>query len=760
MRRKKQVNVSKYLPVFIILLSLTIILGSTFAYFTDKIESDSSLNFSKVELSDESNVGINGTIMDVMPGQVLVDTPITFSKSIDSEDIYVRAKLSFSIPDEWKEDVLMQQYLDGIRRSNMFDIETQVQNGAVWSKKQGNYFYLLDNGNVNNLKRVDDIFTYKLSDAIVVPRDLEALEDNYQYMKSINFHIAIQAVQASSVSGLLSDATELFNSVFPESEDEKLVTHTITYMANDKLGVSTTLTYSEGDRINELLSPEIDDGSNADVMQVFEGWYTDYACTTRFEVGNIIEESYVLYPKIISVTNPKYFKFNGSVLTSYVGEMEEVYIPNSYSIASVDTQTSSFQSLWQIDEAIMYDAITLPITLTDTESNSITLEDRNDFYNYMGELESMSYPLSYQIQVPTYTYGNDFMVTELGEGAFSENNPNQREVQITSVSIPYGITKIGKEAFEYCYKLTSIELPDSVTTIGHSAFMCSEISSIDLGNSVTKIESYAFYGCGKLTSIHFPKALSQIGDKVFNICDNLTEITIDAGNEKYYCENNCLIERETKTLVYGCYNSTIPNDIKIIGEDAFANRRTLTKMVIPEGVEEIGSSAFYCTNLMSVEFPSTLKKIGSNAFLSTKVQELVFGENIETIGSHAFRTCKNLKKVTFLNNNLSIIDLFMGSSVLDTIVIKGGTLVVNENDAFTSSISITTLYLDNASICETLVDASSSGGLLTNATTIYLNKEITTIGSYIIGNYTKDETNLYNENGEVDVNGIYFKYAM
>ena len=42
----------------------------------------SDLTFSKVELSSETTVGIDGKLRDVIPGTKLVDGAVSFSKSI------------------------------------------------------------------------------------------------------------------------------------------------------------------------------------------------------------------------------------------------------------------------------------------------------------------------------------------------------------------------------------------------------------------------------------------------------------------------------------------------------------------------------------------------------------------------------------------------------------------------------------------------------------------------------------------------------
>ena len=222
---KSKVSTIKYLPVLLILLSITIMVGSTFAYFTDRKDTSSDLTFSKVELSSDTTLGIDGVLFDVIPGSRIVDGAVAFSKAIDSEAIYVRAKISFTLPEEYEDDEGMLSIIDALRSATDFNIISTEQNGAVWSEKQGNYFYLMEatsEGTPTNLKRVDTIDTYTLSNEMVIPRSLEQLEDNAQYMKSINFHIAFEAIQADNISNELEATKETFNAVFPEEEIEEI----------------------------------------------------------------------------------------------------------------------------------------------------------------------------------------------------------------------------------------------------------------------------------------------------------------------------------------------------------------------------------------------------------------------------------------------------------------------------------------------------------------------------------------------------------
>ena len=96
-------------------------------------------------------------------------------------------------------------------------------------------------------------------------------------------------------------------------------------------------------------------------------------------------------------------------------------------------------------------------------------------------------------------------------------------------------------------------------------------------------------------------------------------ITVEEGNRAFYVQNNCLIERATKTLVVAGENAVIPDDgsVEIINDCAFNGNRTLTQeFVIPEGVKVIGEMAFKDTNIEKFFLPASVEEIAPKAFLS------------------------------------------------------------------------------------------------------------------------------------------------
>ena len=73
-----------------------------------------------------------------------------------------------------------------------------------------------------------------------------------------------------------------------------------------------------------------------------------------------------------------------------------------------------------------------------------------------------------------------------------------------------------------------------------------------------------------------------------------------------------------------------------------------TEVVIPEGVTEIGESAFQCSHIPSVRFPSTLKKIGKQAFKYTWLTKIMLPDGLETIGDEALDCWWSIEKAIII----------------------------------------------------------------------------------------------------------------
>ena len=213
------------------------------------------------------------------------------------------------------------------------------------------------------------------------------------------------------------------------------------------------------------------------------------------------------------------------------------------------------------------------------------------------------------------------------------NELTWEELLTASNGIKYGYdvsaiseTMIGEAAFKFCDGLTSFTFPDTMLVIGDYSFCGTRLVNVNIPDNVTTIGTYAFDGW-YTESVTIGKNVETIGEWAFT-GDYLETISVHSENSKYYSVNNCLIEKATKTLRFGCSNSVIPADGSVtnIGNGAFYSRQNLTSITIPDTIISIGDMAFaYCSNLTSV----------------------VIGKNVETFGTELFYECVNLTSIRF-----------------------------------------------------------------------------------------------------------------
>lgn len=126
-----------------------------------------------------------------------------------------------------------------------------------------------------------------------------------------------------------------------------------------------------------------------------------------------------------------------------------------------------------------------------------------------------------------------------------------------------------------------------------------------------------------------------------------------------------------------------------IGNNAFENREDLTgKLIIPEGIAEIGNHSFSrCEHLTDVAFPDSLTAIGDYAFLECYdmeyIDSLVIPDNVVSIGIHAFKDIGFIDCTIELGNSLETIgaSAFENAWIGEDLVIPDSVKTIGE-DAF------------------------------------------------------------------------------
>ena len=135
--------------------------------------------------------------------------------------------------------------------------------------------------------------------------------------------------------------------------------------------------------------------------------------------------------------------------------------------------------------------------------------------------------------------------------------------------------------------------------------------------------------------------VSSILNDAFRSCYSLTNIVIPAGvpNIGYSVFQNC----------YSLTSITIPESVSSIKDYAFRNCYSLTNIVIPESFSSIGSYAFDgCYSLTSINLPANLSSIGSEAFYCCySLTNIVVPESVSRIYGNTFQYCRSILKYVF-----------------------------------------------------------------------------------------------------------------
>lgn len=292
-------------------------------------------------------------------------------------------------------------------------------------------------------------------------------------------------------------------------------------------------------------------------------------------------------------------------------------------------------------------------------------------------------------------------VTRIGGYAFQGSGARRDGflgTAISSIKLPDGLKYIGAGAFKNAHLENGIDIPDSVEEIGAGAFEATSLKGkLDMPSSLVTLGSSAFAG-NDLTDIEISADLKTVGDGAFQKNTHLKNIIIKNGSDSsgwgksvFFCctslESVSLPSSWTRlpaAIFADCSllsSVDIPNGISVIEEQTFSRCKSLKSITLPSSVKKIGDLAFQASGLESVNIQNGLEEIGTNAFYGTKIKSLVIPGSVKSISETAFKACTELTALEIKTSNLKKLEksVFEGCTSLKSVYIADGTEQLCEN---------------------------------------------------------------------------------
>ena len=414
-----------------------------------------------------------------------------------------------------------------------------------------------------------------------------------------------------------------------------------------------------------LLTNELDDGT----LEITKYVGNSATCVIPSEINGkkVTQIGYNAFSsrtELTSITIPDGVTIIGNSAFSDCTSLETVTIPNSVT----HIYPRAFYNCTSLKE------VAIPASVTvirdeafgyyyDTDSSETKKADGFKI-NYVNNTQGHWYAIK-----NGFTDGACFVVNELGDGTVEITGyaGNSATCVIPDEIDGKKVTKIGENAFRDRTELTSVTIPDGVTYIVDCAFFgCTLLETVTIPNSVTDICWRAFYDCVSLKEVTIPASVTNIQDYAFGYyydSDSSETKKVDGfkinyvkntyghyyATENGFTDEACLLTNELNdgTLEISKYagNSAtcvIPGEIngkKVtkIGDNAFIDCTELTSVTIPDGVTSIDEAAFLCcTSLTSVTIPDSVTSIKSKAFFKcTSLKSVTIPASVTNIGDYA-----------------------------------------------------------------------------------------------------------------------------
>ncbi len=333
-------------------------------------------------------------------------------------------------------------------------------------------------------------------------------------------------------------------------------------------------------------------------------------------------------------------------------EGEELHLPSSVSQAYLDFRTMKAGSLY-------FDSL-IKFSVHPVKGLKVFLGPRAGF---------IGYPIHLDFDDP--------------DGGYIVSSDNERYYQLDGVLVD-------KESDDLLYLPATKEIPPFVKRIETGAIGGKNRVELVVPDSVEEFDCYAIEKAPNLKSLQLGKGVAGFGRYVMEEAPNLAYFSVTPDNPYFYADGNCLISKESHSVVLGGPESVIPPSAKAIASGAFINPPvdfaiSSSVLSIEEG-SDLGEEDFF--PLMGVKGEHFhILYLDSPSFDGLSigdVDKLILGPHFPRLEGYQFREHIHGKvKEVVLQGDNSGLTITEGHGLIDS----NGTLVAAlEGFEFTSDI--------------------------------------------------------------------------
>ncbi|MBE7090984.1 MAG: leucine-rich repeat domain-containing protein [Clostridiales bacterium] len=524
----------------------------------------------------------------------------------------------------------------------------------------------------------------KSFDTITIPADVTAIGENaFAYctnLKELVIPISVTEINAYAFNGCtaLETVTYVGTEAVPATDEnpgQEAVPATINDWANITFNgfASNPMKYAETFMLNDQVVTELNLSNLTAIKdRAFYGFENLTAITLPSNLKTIGNESFLGCSSVTQLTIPSSVTAIGNYAFAYCDGITEVVVPKN--VASLGA--NAFANCAGLTKV----TIAKDSKLNKVGSFAFDNCDALTTVNYCASMDNWAkIEFANKEANPMYNaedfQNNGTTLTEitLNSARTIAANAFYGFDNLTKITLPSKVNKVGLDAFVDCDSLTTVNFLGTMDDWAAIRFDNKEANPMAVaeefqmkGVKVTKIElkkaqrieKFAFRNFKDVTEVQLPASLNYSGELAFEGADNIAKVnylgTVDQWAEVSFEDlksnpntiaQNFLWKGEEKTEI------TLTK-AKKIKQYVFRGFDNLKKITIPKSVTSIEIEAFAgCTNLEEVVFVgnSGLKTIGPSAFKNcSKLTKFVIPKNVEDIMIEAFVGCDMLTIYTSL----------------------------------------------------------------------------------------------------------------